>query len=117
MLSYRPGFHAGNHADVLKQIVFVQLLQALTKKDKPLWVVDTHAGAGRYALEHGYAARNAEYESGIARLWSRPDLPPALSAYVREVRAANPDGSLRSYPGSPQIALQSTRDQDRLRLF
>lgn len=117
MLSYRHGFHAGNHADVLKHVVFVQLLQALTKKDKPLWVVDTHAGAGRYSLEHGYAARNAEYESGIARLWSRTDLPPALSAYVREVHAANPDGSLRTYPGSPQIALQATRDQDRLRLF
>jgi 23S rRNA (adenine2030-N6)-methyltransferase len=117
MLSYRHGFHAGNHADVLKHVVFVLLLEALTKKDKPLWVVDTHAGAGSYSLETGYAARNAEYESGIARLWSRADLPSALTAYVREVRAANPDGSLRIYPGSPLIALQLTREQDRLRLF
>ena len=29
----------------------------------------------------------------------------------------NPDAILRNYPGSPQIALQMTRDQDRLRLF
>ncbi len=33
------------------------------------------------------------------------------------VRAANPDGILRTYPGSPRIALHLTRDQDRLRLF
>ena len=117
MLSYRHGFHAGNHADVLKHVVFVQLLEALTRKDKPLWVVDTHAGAGSYSLESGYAARNAEHESGIARLWSRADLPAALSAYVLAIRAENPDGSLRTYPGSPRIALHLTRNQDRLRLF
>ena len=82
MLSYRHGFHAGNHADVLKHVVWVQLLAALTKKEKPLWVVDTHAGAGLYSLESGYAAKNAEHRAGIARLWLRTDLPPALAAYV-----------------------------------
>jgi 23S rRNA (adenine2030-N6)-methyltransferase len=117
MLSYRHAFHAGNHADVLKHLVFAQLLLHLTKKDKPLWVVDTHAGAGRYALDTGYAAKNAEYESGIGRLWTRTDLPPALANYVAQVRAINPDGALRWYPGSPQLALQLTRPHDRLRLF
>ena len=117
MLSYRHGFHAGNHADVLKHVVFVQLLQALTRKDKPLWVVDTHAGAGMYSLDSGYATKNAEHESGIARLWTRANLPAALTAYVDAVRAANPDGALRTYPGSTRIALQLLREQDRLRLF
>jgi hypothetical protein len=60
MLSYRHGFHAGNHADVLKHFVWVQLLLHMTRKDKPLWVIDTHAGAGCYSLEQGYATRNAE---------------------------------------------------------
>jgi len=117
MLSYRHGFHAGNHADVLKHMVLVQLLDGLTRKDKPLWVVDTHAGAGCYSLEQGFAAKNAEFETGIARLWSRKSLPGPLADYVREVRAVNLDGALRIYPGSPQIALQMTRDSDRLRLF
>ena len=116
MLSYRHGFHAGNHADVLKHVVFVQLLEALTRKDKPLWVVDTHAGAGMYSLESGYATKNAEHESGIARLWTRTNLPAALTAYVDAIRAANPDGILRVYPGSPRIALRLLREQDRLRL-
>ena len=117
MLSYRHAFHAGNHADVLKHFVWVQLLLHLTKKDKPLWVVDTHAGAGGYSLEHGYAAKNAEFEGGIGRLWSRRDLPAPLAEYVDQVRSVNPDGVLRTYPGSPQLALQLTREHDRLRFF
>jgi 23S rRNA (adenine2030-N6)-methyltransferase len=117
MLSYRHGFHAGNHADVLKHFIWVQLLLHLTKKDKPLWVIDTHAGAGCYSLEQGFAVRNDEFESGIVRLWSRKGLPAPLANYVEQVRAVNPDGALRSYPGSPQFALQMTREQDRLRFF
>jgi 23S rRNA (adenine2030-N6)-methyltransferase len=117
MLSYRHGFHAGNHADVLKHVVLVQLLRQLIRKDKPLWMIDTHAGAGSYSLERGFAAAKMEYSNGIGRLWSRGDLPAALADYVDQVRQANPDGSLRIYPGSPQIALQLMRTQDRLRLF
>ena len=117
MLSYRHAFHAGNHADVLKHAVFVFLLRYLVQKDKPFWCIDTHAGAARYDLTTGYAAKNAEYETGISRLWTRTDLPGMLADYVRQVRALNPDGKLRSYPGSPQLALPLLRKQDRLRLF
>ena len=117
MFSYRHAFHAGNHADVLKHAVLVHLLRYLTQKDKPLWFVDTHAGAAMYALDEGYATKNAEYETGIARLWEREDLPPLLAEYLAEVRALNPDGRLRRYPGSPQLALRLLRKQDRLRLF
>ena len=117
MFSYRHGFHAGNHADVLKHLVLVQLLKQLAAKDKPFWFVDTHAGAGAYALNEGFAAKKGEYESGITRVWGRAGLPPALQEYVDQVRVLNPDDRLRNYPGSPQIALQMTREQDRLRLF
>lgn len=117
MLSYRHAFHAGNHADVLKHVVLVHLLRYLTQKDKPLWFIDTHAGAAAYALDEGYATKNAEYESGIGRLWGREDLPEPVADYVAQVRALNPDGALRRYPGSPQLALQLLRWQDRLRMF
>ena len=117
MLSYRHGFHAGNHADVLKHLVLVQSLKHLTRKANPLWMIDTHAGAGGYSLEAGYATRNAEFANGIGRLWSRRDLPAPVQDYVQQVRVANPDGVLRHYPGSPQIALQMMRAQDRLRCF
>ncbi len=117
MLSYRHAFHAGNHADVLKHLVLVHLLRYLGQKDKPFWCIDTHAGAALYDLKEGYAAKNAEFESGISRLWTLQDLPPPLQDYLEQVRAANPDGALRFYPGSPQLAMQLLRKQDRLRMF
>ena len=117
MLSYRHAFHAGNHADVLKHLVLVQLTQYLGQKDKRFWYIDTHAGAGAYALDSGYAVKLAEYKEGIGRLWGRNDLPLALASYVELVRRMNPDRRLLAYPGSPYFALWTLREQDRLRLF
>jgi 23S rRNA (adenine2030-N6)-methyltransferase len=117
MLSYRHAFHAGNHADVLKHLVLVQLLNYLNQKDKPYWVVDSHAGAGCYALDAGYALKNREYESGISRLWSRQDIPAAVAEYVELVRGFNANGKLKRYPGSPWFAMHLMREADRLRLF
>lgn len=117
MLSYRHAFHAGNHADVLKHTVAIQLMRYLGQKETPYMVIDTHAGAGVYALDGAYATKNAEFESGIARLWDRKDLPPALADYVNLVKGLNPSGKMRYYPGSPYCANQTMREQDRLRLF
>jgi len=117
MLSYRHAFHAGNHADVLKHFIEMQLLRYLAQKDKPFWYIDTHAGAGCYALDTGYATQNAEYESGIARLWQRDDLPAPLAEYVALVKGLNPNGQMTLYPGSPLVAMELLREQDRLRLF
>src|ERR1017187_7971313 len=115
MLSYRHAFHAGNHADVLKHLILVQALRYFNQKEKPYWVVDPHAGAGRYDLASAQAAKNAEWLEGIGRLWNRDDLPPAVADYVAQVRALNPEGRLRHYPGSPLLALQLLREADRLR--
>jgi 23S rRNA (adenine2030-N6)-methyltransferase len=117
MLSYRHAFHAGNHADVLKHLVQVQLINYMCQKDKPYWIIDTHAGAGLYALDVGHATKLAEHEGGISRLWERKDLPPAVAAYVDQVRPINPKGALTAYPGSPWISFQMLREHDRLRLF
>lgn len=117
MLSYRHAFHAGNHADVLKHFVLVQLLEYFNQKDKPYWYIDTHAGAGGYALDSRYASKNAEYAGGISKLWSAKDLPSQLSTYVDIVRAFNTGEKLRAYPGSPMIARALLRDDDRMRLF
>ena len=117
MLSYRHAFHAGNHADILKHVVLMQLIRYLEQKDTPFQYIDTHAGAGLYALESASASKNAEYESGISPLWARKDLPAVLAEFVTLVKDLNPDGKLRFYPGSPWIANTMLRDQDRLRLF
>jgi 23S rRNA (adenine2030-N6)-methyltransferase len=94
-----------------------RVLEYLNQKDKPYWYIDTHAGAGGYELDRGYAAMNAEYRAGIGRLWDRGDLPPGVAAYVAQVRKLNPDGPLTMYPGSPLVALGLLRPGDRLRLF
>lgn len=117
MLSYRHAFHAGNHADVLKHSVQIAILDYLNQKDKPWWYIDSHSGAGLYDLLGEYAQKNAEYESGIARIWQSQYLPEMLKRYVDIVRELNPDGILKLYPGSPWCAHQCTRPDDRLRLF
>ncbi len=117
MLAYRHAFHAGNHADVLKHATLVAVLQHLNQKDKGYRVVDTHAGAGAYALGGRHAQQHREFDSGIAQLWGRDDLPPLVAAYVDQVHALNHDGRLRHYPGSPELVRGLMRAQDQLRLF
>lgn len=117
MLSYRHAFHVGNHADVLKHLVLLQVLKHAGQKDKPFWYIDTHAGAGTYALDKGYAIQNSEFASGISRLWDTRDLPQAIDEYVDVIRRFNPDKSLKHYPGSPVLAYSAMRPDDRIRLF
>ncbi len=117
MLSYRHAFHAGNHADVLKHFVLTQVLEYFAQKDKAFWYIDTHAGAGMYALDQGYATQNAEFEGGIGQLWNAPDLPDELKQYVALVKSLNPEGRLTLYPGSPSCAKPLMRADDRMRLF
>jgi 23S rRNA (adenine2030-N6)-methyltransferase len=120
MFSYRHGFHAGNHADVLKHTVLVQLIEHLLKKDKPFWVVDTHAGGGLYDLQSNYATKSGEADTGVRTLWPLRDeatTPDAVRAYLAEVARVNHGGELRWYPGSPQIAAQMLREGDHLRLY
>lgn len=117
MLAYRHAFHAGNHADVLKHIVLVQVLRYMNGKDKPYRFVDTHAGAGGYSLEGRYAQKKGEFEQGIGRLWGRDDLPEPVADYVERVRDFNPGGALEQYPGSPAIAHMLLRPTDQMRLF
>lgn len=117
MLSYRHAFHAGNHADVLKHFVLVELLRYFNRKDKPWWYIDTHAGAGCYALESEQAGKTAEFAGGIGRLWQRDDLPAQMRPYLDALAQFNPHGRLTFYPGSPAIAMTQLREQDRMRLF
>lgn len=117
MLSYQHEYHAGNHADVLKHAVFVRVLQALAGKDKPLRVLDAHAGSGLYDLGSREARRHAEHAGGIARVLAAADPPPALVPYLEAVRACNGGRSLRRYPGSPWLAHSLLRPADHLVLM
>ena len=114
MLSYRHSFHAGNHADVLKHIVLMLIIESLQQKDKGFYYLDTHSGAGRYRLFSPEAEKTAEYMEGIGRLWQRDDLPEEVDRYVKLIRKLNYGGKeLRYYAGSPLLAANLLRPQDR----
>ena len=121
MLSYRHAFHAGNHADVLKHSCLAFLLASFKRKDKPFIYIDTHAGAGAYDLKGEWAKKTNEHSAGIAKLWQEAEKWPELSDYFGTINTlksehADPD-KLRYYPGSPEIARQLMRPQDKLALI
>lgn len=117
MFAYRHAFHAGNHADVLKHLVLVQLLQHLSQKEKGFRVIDTHAGAGAYSLRSEEAHKKLEWLDGIGRLWERKDLPKGVAAYLDQVEVFNGAGVLKNVPGSPTLIRQALRPQDELHAY
>lgn len=114
MLAYRHLFHAGNFADVFKHSLLTRLVLALEKKDKPFFVLDTHAGIGRYDLTHEWALKNAEFRDGIALVWGRKDLPDEFVPYFEAIRGENAGNALRFYPGSPRVVRRLLRPIDRM---
>lgn len=117
LFSYRHGFHAGNHADVLKHVILLATLDHFKQKDAGFWVIDTHAGAGLYDLRGEWANKKGEYLEGIARLWSANSRPLLVEHYIDAVRALNPSSDLAIYPGSPWLSLMALRPQDKLKMF
>lgn len=113
-MNYRHVFHAGNFADVFKHAALLALLDALTAKQKPLCYLETHAGRGRYALSDAQADKTGEWRDGIGRLFDEAEIPKPLQRYIDAIRALNPDGAPRVYPGSPLLAAQALRENDRL---
>jgi 23S rRNA (adenine2030-N6)-methyltransferase len=115
-MKYRHQYHAGNFADVHKHVLLLEVLGALTRKDKGLLFVDTHAGRGDYDLHPGDALHPAEWQSGVARLLAAAPRHAALGRY-REVIATGAHGGSLHYPGSPLLAIGALRAVDRVVLF
>ncbi len=115
MLSYQHGYHAGNFADVFKHVILSRLLHYMTQKDKPLFYLETHSGRGIYDLQSSQALKTGEAQNGIECLWKlRQQLPGVFSSYLGAVQHINQNDILRHYPGSPELAIQALRNQDRL---
>lgn len=108
-MNYDHGFHAGNFADVLKHAVLADLVSRMARGGKPLTVIDSHAGAGWYDLSSPEALRGGEFRQGVLRLFGRAGAPKVLLPYLAALAAANPEGALLRYPGSPLIALHHMR--------
>lgn len=113
MLSYQHIYHAGNLADVHKHALLCDILAYLTRKDKPLSYIETHAGRGLYRLDAPEALKTGEAAQGIAKAgdWFAPGHPYAacLAEVVARYGAA-------AYPGSPLLAGLSLRPGDKMHL-
>lgn len=115
MLGYQHGFHAGNFADIIKHLTLSRLLEYMTQKEKPLFYLETHSGRGVYDIKNFQAQKTGEARNGIEYLWSKKDqLPSVFSTWLNSIQQLNPTGNLQYYPGSPELAIQSLRRQDRL---
>lgn len=116
MLSYKHGFHSGNHADILKHMVICLLMRALNRKEKPYIVIDTHSGSGLYKLDGFMAQKNQEFKSGISKIKDNKtlrELVPEFYSVYDEVNQE--DGNF--YPGSPLFETRLGRDTDKFTLI
>lgn len=117
-MNYRHAFHAGNFADIVKHVILSRALIYLQRKDKPIFVLDTHAGLGVYDLESESARKTGEADDGIGRLWPHLEGAPEtvgtlLASFAETVRSLNPTNEPRHYPGSPALIAHLMRPQDR----
>ncbi|WP_082020499.1 23S rRNA (adenine(2030)-N(6))-methyltransferase RlmJ [Leisingera sp. ANG-M1] len=113
MLSYQHIYHAGNLADVQKHALLAWMLAYLTRKDKPLSYIETHAGRGLYQLDAPEAVKTGEAEQGITRVLSGQLLAeghPLHQALSETRRQHGP----AAYPGSPLIAASLLRPGDAM---
>lgn len=113
MLSYQHIYHAGNLADVHKHGLLAWMLAYLTRKEKPLTYIETHAGRALYDLGAEESRKTGEAAAGIAvaRDWFGADHPFARVL----ARVVSEDGP-EAYPGSPLIAAHLLRTTDQIHL-
>ena len=115
MLSYQHIYHAGNLADVHKHAALSWILEYLTRKDKPVSYIETHAGRALYDLSDDAAVKTGEAVQGIAKAldqkWFDPQHP-----YMRALNKARSIHGPTAYPGSPMLAKLLLRATDTVHL-
>lgn len=113
-MNYRHAYHASNFADVMKHALLALVIEHMKKKkDKPFFLLDTHAGTGLTDLTGEEARKTGEYMQGIARLLDTAAPHPLLAPYLEAVRALG-GAPLTRYPGSPALMAHLARAGDRL---
>ncbi len=112
MLSYKHGYHAGNHADVLKHIVLIYLYNITKKQGKSISYVDTHSGNGLYKYASRYMDKTKEYKFGIKKLEKYSGDNKLIINYLRILKKITQNNNY--YPGSPFIISNISDAKDKL---
>ncbi|MDO6658819.1 23S rRNA (adenine(2030)-N(6))-methyltransferase RlmJ, partial [Anaerobacillus sp. 1_MG-2023] len=63
------------------------------------------------------AEKTGEYKKGIAPVWAAAQPPTLVANYLAQVSAENTGRLLRYYPGSPAIAANMAREDDRIAIM
>ena len=114
MLSYQHGYHAGNHADILKHLCWQAVINRLKQKNKPFILIDTHGGSGCYSLDSEQANKTGEYKDGVVKLDQFSPQDPLLVDYLAALALYRNNNE---YPGSPVLAADLLRTNDALHVM
>ena len=112
MLSYKHGYHAGNHADVLKHIVLIYLYNIQKKRNKSITYIDTHSGDGKYNYSSKYMDKNKEYKYGSKKIEKYQGTNSLIINYLKKLLNITKDHKF--YPGSPFIISNMSTNLDKL---
>ena len=112
MLSYKHGFHAGNHADVLKHITLIYLYNLAKKHNKSISYIDTHSGSGHYKYISKYMNKNKEYKFGIKKIEKYEGNNTLIHYYLKKLKDISKSNNF--YPGSPFLICNASNRIDKL---
>lgn len=109
-MTYAHTRNAGNEGDVFKHFMLAGLLAHYITDNGCIWYLETHAGAGLYALPDDTGRTQAIFRIPPA------GIPAANIPSFHHARGDNP-ANRELYPGSPIIAQSILRLEDRMTLF
>ena len=112
MLSYKHGYHAGNHADVLKHSVLIYLYNLEKKLNKSISYIDTHSGNGIYKYKSEYMEKNQEYKEGIKKIEKYDGSNKNIINYLKILKNITIKNNF--YPGSPYLISNISNRSDKL---
>ena len=112
MLSYKHGYHAGNHADVFKHIVLIYLYNIEKKTLKSISYIDTHSGSSIYKYTSKYMDKNKEYKFGIKKIQKYVGKNNLINNYLKILKKISIKNNF--YPGSPYIISFISNKLDKL---
>ena len=112
MLSYKHGYHAGNHADVMKHIIMLYLYNLEKKVNNSISYIDTHSGNGIYKYISKYMDKNKEYKEGIKKIQNYKGNNILIKNYLSTISKISRKNNF--YPGSPIFISSIANEKDKL---
>lgn len=119
-MNYHHIYHAGNFADIFKHVILTLCLEKLHEKSAPFFVLDTHAGIGKYDLADEKSLKTFEAAEGIKKLLQHKNygdfLPARFLKILAKLNGCEIDDlphALKIYSGSPVIIKDYLRRDDR----